>query len=385
MEELFKQAVARNEAARKTSVPWQPDVPYPQAYYAYNAAAGQWEAQQPSSHTSSSSAPSAPPSDLQGGGQTGTSSSPSSSPAGHISKIALYAWNVDFMLPFAEARMTAALGHLETLISPTLSAAAAAAAAQTPTGGGRGVVIFLQECTEPDLLTIAGNPWVRDNFVVTDLDNANWASGYYGTTTLVDRKLAAAAGLAACFRVHYSKTRMERDVLFVDIDITAKILRVGNTHLESMALEPAYRPPQVELAARYMKGGDGAAGTEADKTVHAALLAGDFNAVQEFDRTLHADNGLKDAYIELGGKEDTQDGYTWGQQAATVLRERYGCSRMDKVYFHGNGLQLNKFERFGADVELQDEEQRRELVDLGFDKPWITDHLGVVAEFDIVD
>ena len=50
-----------------------------------------------------------------------------------------------------------------------------------------------------------------------------------------------------------------------------------------------------------------------------SVLAGDLNAIEPFDRTLHLDNGLKDAYLELGGKEDSEDGYTWGQQAPKAL------------------------------------------------------------------
>jgi tyrosyl-DNA phosphodiesterase 2 len=56
---------------------------------------------------------------------------------------------------------------------------------------------------------------------------------------------------------------------------------------------------------------------------------------------------------------------------------------MDKVFFCG-GLQCLKFERFGANVELEDDSERRHIVSLGFDRPWITDHLGVVAVFEVV-
>jgi len=428
MEALFAKAVARHDAAKKTSVPWQPDVPHPQPYYAFSPEAGRWEehggTRQPSHTTGPAGSPKSGRG--EGGGEQDASSSSSSPPSAttRITSIALYAWNVDFMLPHAEARMTAALRHLKDLISPSSS--------PSPATTTTAVIVFLQECTEPDLRTIAANPWVRARFLLTDLDNANWASEYYGTTTLVDRRLlgrlgddgegegAWGLGLAGCFRVHYDKTRMERDVLFVDIDITdlvpsgdsgaeekntqrqngptkRKMLRVGNTHLESMALEPAYRPPQVALAARFMKGETlmpsattaTSSSNKDDFEIYAALLAGDLNAIQPFDRSLHSDNGLKDAYLELGGQEDSEEGYTWGQQAATVLRERFGCSRMDKVYYHspgdggGNGLLLVKFEKFGAGVELEDKTQKQEIISLGFDRPWITDHLGVLAEFAI--
>lgn len=115
-----------------------------------------------------------------------------------------------------------------------------------------------------------------------------------------------------------------------------------------------------------------------DAGVDAALLAGDLNAIQPFDRSLHSDNGLRDAFLELGGGEDDADGHTWGQQAATFQRERFGTSRMDKVFFCGD-VDLLSFERFGAGVLVEDPVEREELVRLGFEEPWITDHLGVKA------
>lgn len=145
-------------------------------------------------------------------------------------------------------------------------------------------------------------------------------------------------------------------------------------------MEPPLRPAQVRLIARFLHA-EGLLG---------GLAAGDFNAIQPFDRTLHSDNKLKDAFLERGGTEDREDGYTWGQQAATKFKEQFGCSRMDKVYFCGS-LKLLEFARFGQDILLPEgvsddsegSKQRDEIVALGFDKPWVTDHLGVFAKFGI--
>lgn len=258
------------------------------------------------------------------------------------------------MLPFPSSRMSKAIRHLEKLVSAQ-----------------HANIIFLQECLVSDLALLASDPWIQANFHTTDLDASNWSSGYYGTATLIDRRL----DIGTCFRVHYSQTRMERDALFTDVVLGDDqiMLRFCNTHLESLALEPAYRPKQVALVARYLH----------EEGLAGGVMAGDFNAIQDFDRHLHSDNGLKDVYLELGGKEDDESGYTWGQQAATKLRQQFGCSRMDKVYFVGDALRLKGFERFGADVEVDDPKERDEIVALGFDKPWVTDHLGVIARFEM--
>ncbi|KAJ0414883.1 Endonuclease/exonuclease/phosphatase [Aspergillus carlsbadensis] len=340
MDAIFAQAMKDTAALRKTSVPWKADEPHPQSYYTLDRNTSSWTPKVPSSSGAGADA---------GAGQSDDAA---------ITNIALFTWNIDFMLPFAEARMRPALAHLDELTS-SLPANTA-------------VVIFLQECTSSDLSTIANTPWIQERFHITDLDHSAWATGHYGTTTLIDARLS----ISSAFRVHYAATRMDRDAFFVDVRVNEKKIRLCNTHLESMALEPPFRIPQMQLIAKYMH----------DTSVDGAITAGDFNAIQPFDRTLHIDNdnNLKDAFLELGGKDDTPESYTWGQQAATALRERFGCSRMDKVYFCG-GVKVLKLERFGADVLVDGEVEAKTILGLGFDKAWVTDHLGVRAELEVAE
>lgn len=329
MNELVQKALREVASKAKTSVPWDFDKPHKQPYYTWTG--NEWKAQDASSST----------------GQA----------ASDISKLALYSWNIDFMLPYANSRMNKGVSHLKSLIEARASEKSSTA-----------TIIYLQECVDSDLKLLAFNPWVRETFALSDLDVSYWQSGHYGTVSLIDRRLP----ISSCFRVHYSETRMQRDGLFVDVEIRNKKIRLCNTHLESLALEPPYRPAQIKLCAEYMH----ASG------VDGALAAGDFNAIQEFDRSLHSDNSLKDAYLELGGDEDNKEGHTWGHQAATTLRNQFGTSRMDKIYFRG-GLELRSFEKFGGDIEVDDPSEREDIVKLGFDQSWITDHLGVKAVFSV--
>ena len=314
MEKLIAKAIQNAEALKKVpdSTSWKNDEPFTQPYYIWNEERKEWQAE--------------------------------------LS-------NSDFMLPFPDIRMDAALAHLHKLTGELLSTSNTA------------VVIHLQECVPSDLANIGQKQWIRDNFFLTDINASAWGNGAYGTTTLVDRRLR----LSSCFRVHYAKTRMERDALFVD----GKILRLCNTHLESLALEPPFRPAQMQIIASHMH----------MENVAGATVMGDFNAIQPFDKLLHSDNGLKDAYLELGGQEDSNEGYTWGQQALPALRERFGLSRMDKLYYRGSNLKLLDFQRFGAGVEIAEEQkdEREQLLSLGFEKAWITDHLGIKAVFHVMD
>ncbi|KAI8948070.1 Endonuclease/exonuclease/phosphatase [Xylaria longipes] len=348
MNEAIQKAIQDIEAAKKppSSVPWEADKPFTQPLYTYKPSTHSWEP---------------------------TPSQPST--LNTIKDLALFSWNIDFMLPHGNSRMISALSELERQLTKLPSTTAA--------------VIFLQECTPSDLEVIGETGWVRAAFARTDVSPEFWANAAYGTTTLVDRRVA----VKEAFRVHYALTRMDRDALFVDVLFPStaseegergekgdgkksqKTIRLCNTHLESLALEPAYRPPQAALAAKFMH----------DEGVHGALLAGDLNAIQPFDRTLHSENNLHDAYLSLGGTENSDEGYTWGQQAAPELRRLYGCSRMDKVWYCG-GVAVQKFARFGSDVEVKDEKEKEEIRAWGgfdFEKAWVTDHLGVSALVEI--
>ncbi|KAK8069255.1 Endonuclease/exonuclease/phosphatase [Apiospora phragmitis] len=344
MDELMQKAIQQSGIQKKPSelIPWKPDEPWPQAYYSWDAEGEVWQPIK---------APSASPPVNDQAQSSG------------ITTIALYSWNIDFMLPCAEARMSAALAHLEgptSQLSPTTA-----------------VVINLQETTPSDLITISQKHWIRRGFYMSDLNSSAWGSDMYGTTMLVDRRLA----IASCFRVHYAATQMERDALFVDVTVPAiapKTVRFGNSHLESLALDPPQRPAQMRVAAQHLH--------HAAAELAAAVIAGDFNAIQPFDATLHTDNDLRDAYLESGGREGAEEGATWGQQAHPAARERFGLSRMDEAFFCGAGIKLQGFERIGADVVVGEDrqEQRDKVLRLGFEKAWVTDHLGIKATFGLV-
>ncbi|KAK6417253.1 hypothetical protein LTR95_017365, partial [Oleoguttula sp. CCFEE 5521] len=330
MDEVIKQQISIIHNNIKTDVPWEQDESFPQPLHLYNPSASQWFAHASTAHQLPTSA--------------------------EITHLELFSWNIDFMLPFGDSRMSAALTHFETLLS------------KLP--GSTAPVIFLQECTPSDLRLLASTPWIQQHFAITDLDSGMWANAHYGTTTLISRKCP----VQQVFRMHFSATNQERDGLFTDLLLNDhRIFRLCNTHLESLALRPPLRPKQLELIAAHLH----------SSALAFALVAGDFNAIEPFDRSLHTDTKLTDAYLSLGGAEDTEEGYTWGQQAATHLREQFGCSRMDKIFFRGEGARCVAFERFGKGVEVQDEGEGERIVGLGFESAWVTDHLGVMGRFEV--
>ncbi|KAF1848861.1 uncharacterized protein K460DRAFT_353794 [Cucurbitaria berberidis CBS 394.84] len=280
-------------------------------------------------------------------------------PASNPKVVRLISWNIDVLVPFAEERMTAALQYLDSLVSST--------PVDVP------VVLFLQEMGLSDLEQIRDSKWIHQRFNITELDNQNWPSPHYGTTTLIDRRLK----VKNVFRVPWF-SKFGRDGLFVDISLShpshsnsdRKVLRLCNTHLESLVADPPVRPVQLSAAATVLQETD----------VACALLAGDLNAIEPFDLTLHSDNHLKDTYLELGGVEGADEGYTWGYQVPQWMKDKFGCSRMDKILFRGE-VKPKAFERIGAGVKVA-EEHRGKLREAG-EQEWVTDHYGVMGDFEL--
>ncbi|KAK4698106.1 tyrosyl-DNA phosphodiesterase 2, partial [Lecanoromycetidae sp. Uapishka_2] len=262
----------------------------------------------------------------------------SPTPRHSYSTIKLLSWNIDFQAPNAEQRMRAALQYLCSLV----------ATFEVPT------VIFLQEMVSSDLAEIRSTPWIQTSYYVTDLSTRNWLS-LYGTTTLVDRRLH----MSSVLRTRYN-SNMGRDALFVDLENKSEaVLRLCNTHLESLQAAPPLRPGQVALVSRALH----------DPVVDAGVVSGDFNAIEGFDLTLHAENGLRDAYLENGGEDPNEDGWTWGMQTD---RNPYGCQRLDKMLFCGQVVVQN-LERIGAGVQVEHGAGEGA-------GQFVTDHLGLMAD-----
>ena len=426
---MVRDGFSKIEAGTKTNVPWTEGEPFPQPYFSYSTTTKSWQAQD----------------SVKDGTDV---------PARNLStKISLYSWNIDFMLPFADERMTAALAHLETKLFPN------ATDIQNPPHHRS--AIFFQELTATDLLVLQNTPWVQSHFHLTDITPEFWGNGHYGTTTLIDRRLHISSSPV---RVHFTETKMDRDGLFVDVLLSnpshtsshdpspPHILRLCNTHLESLISDPPLRPLQLATCASYMHNQSQSStttttitkGTTTSTTPNpcsSSLLAGDLNAIQPFDSTLHLQPNiaLRDAFLSspttpthLRAPENAfarnPETDTWGFTAPTHLREMFGTTRMDKILFCSNGaeegaggggsgggrggLRVVSFERFGWDVVIDSASAspddgatvevtlcpstphatafrgrtKSELLCkiAGTERAWVTDHLGIVAGFEIV-
>ncbi|EAL93660.1 endonuclease/exonuclease/phosphatase family protein [Aspergillus fumigatus Af293] len=309
---------------------------------------------------------------------TKTTSTPNLHQTHNKTRIRLTTWNIDFQTPLGRERMAAALEYLSDQHN-------------TQPDNEIPSIIFLQEMVESDLQLIQESGWIREKFFITDISSDHWR-GSYGTTTMIDKHLV----VRGVFRVPYSNSRMERDGLFVDIDVGRpgaegeRILRLCNTHLESLVSHPPRRPVQLRLASSFMHGPGPASepqdeGMYTPPTPYAAILAGDLNAFALEDRSAPEECGLRDAFLALGGREGTEESFTWGQQVPDWMRERFGCSRMDKILYCG-GVEAKSLRRIGEGVTVMMtfNQSESEYEDVSDEEVWVTDHLGLQGEFEIL-
>ncbi|KAL5333629.1 hypothetical protein BJX70DRAFT_403395 [Aspergillus crustosus] len=186
---------------------------------------------------------------------------------------------------------------------------------------------------------------------------------------------------------------MQRDALFVDIALPTaieqeknQIIRMCNTHLESLASGVQKRPLQLKVSSEFMHGTRQDGGLPIPS---AAILAGDLNAFAPQDAVAVGDCDLKDAFLVLGGVENTEEAYTWGKQNPAWLGGRFPDARMDKVLFCGR-IEVLSYKTIGVGLKarvvlLNTDESggEEEDDDEHFEDVWVTDHFGLAAEFTV--
>jgi tyrosyl-DNA phosphodiesterase 2 len=83
-------------------------------------------------------------------------------------QFSVLSWNIDFVRPLDDARMSAALKHLHSLVI----------------GQANPNIIMLNEMTRSDLALIKSTDWVRLNYNITDVSPLHWESPGYGSHPL---------------------------------------------------------------------------------------------------------------------------------------------------------------------------------------------------------
>ena len=258
--------------------------------------------------------------------------------------LSIVTWNIDFATPEAARRLTAALDYLRYHAFP-----------EQKGGKPPHCLILLQEINIHAFNTLLAHPWVREWFrIVPASPEAGWPRGAtYGTVTLVHAPLAN----AVC--VHYEDSYMGRNALVTDIMVGGaaghpappRILRVINTHLESLPMGTPMRVTQMGVIAGLLK-----------EEALGGIACGDMNAIAPSDATLPEQNGLSDAW-EYHRRDREEEGTTWGYQPVTI----YPPGRLDKIlYTESDAFDVKDVRRIAVGLKMADGE-------------WVSDHCGLAC------
>jgi tyrosyl-DNA phosphodiesterase 2 len=264
----------------------------------------------------------------------------------HPSSIKIVTWNIDFQNAYVEERLSAILRHLETAVFKC-----------QPDEAPEPCCIMLQEVHRDAFPCLLEDPWVRDNFVVTPVNNDKWPDPVYGNVTLVSRSLA----VTQAHIVKFGHSSMGRTGVMVDIKFSKPsaaaeeiTLRLINTHLESLPVGAEYRPIQLGCLASFLKGKEG---------IKGGVIVGDMNAIGPSDADLAIDAGLKDAW-KRGDRDES--GFTWGYQGGG----NFPAARLDRVFFlPRKGYKVDEPKPIGVGLKAKK----------GLLKSWASDHYGLEA------
>ncbi|KAJ7104148.1 Endonuclease/exonuclease/phosphatase [Mycena belliarum] len=270
------------------------------------------------------------------------------------STIEFVSWNVSFDTPMVPQRMESVLRHLEKVVFKCRDGEAP-----------EPCVVLLQEVhRHRGLEVILKDEWVREHFFVTPADSNKWHEhGLYGNVTLVERSIP----VADAHILDFGLSAMQRTAVIVDIRLGAPqqdydvILRVINTHLESLPMGNDVRPEQLTLLSKFLKG----------PGVRGGIVSGDMNPIGPKDATCPGTLGLRDAWRK-GDKDER--GFTWGAQPKT----EFPAARFDKIlYLPRRGYRVDEPQRIGVGLKTFSER-------LPGGSMWTSDHCGLWTKVHIL-
>ncbi|PIL35602.1 hypothetical protein GSI_02330 [Ganoderma sinense ZZ0214-1] len=216
-----------------------------------------------------------------------------------VPHLRIVSWNVDFMADDTAGRMSCILDHLKKAVLGKHPHPA---------------VVLLQELDAASFAALLAHRWVREHFAVTPPNTRRWQHSY-GLATLVSR----AARVERSQMLQFHRTVMGRAALLVDVSFQAPeshgryVVRIANTHLESLPIGERARPAQLGAIADLLR----------EPGVHAGVVGGDMNMIGAADQFIHVAAGLHDAGAD-GPEADT-----WGYQPPS----RFPPGRLDRIFY----------------------------------------------------
>ncbi|KAJ5700872.1 Endonuclease/exonuclease/phosphatase [Penicillium malachiteum] len=272
------------------------------------------------------------------------------------SNLTLVTWNIDAGAPRTRERTTEIINFI-TSRDPKVD------------------IILLQEVSKSALRYILEDERIRESWISSEPGDSAWGSRPFSTMTLLSKSRftlrsdsairSIARGLV--WRVNYP-SRFGRDALCCDLILPPRgpgqsgtRIRLANVHLDSLPIEPSYRPAQLSTVSSFLE------------SAGCGLIAGDFNPVLPEDAILVESNGLTDAWKAL---HPNDPGFTWGVDG----KQRFPPSRLDKVAFLG--LAPHSIEVLEPQILSTSDQPEHENPDPQEELLW-SDHHGLLCSFNL--
>ncbi|CAG8397303.1 unnamed protein product [Penicillium salamii] len=220
-----------------------------------------------------------------------------STSAGSPSDLVLLTWNIDATSSRAQDRVAEIITFV-TNLDPKVD------------------VIFFLEVSKPALQQFLGDSRIRSSWISSECDDTAWGKQSFATITLMPKARFANTdpgavpplhSLGPIWRLKYPSC-FDRYALCCDIfipsasdpELASKAssttrLRLINVHLDSLPIQPFYRPQQISIISSYLH------------ATGCGVVAGDLNLVLEEDNSLVDKNNLADAWVALRSEDP---GYT---------------------------------------------------------------------------
>jgi hypothetical protein len=115
-------------------------------------------------------------------------------------------------------------------------------------------------------------------------------------------------------------------------DREKRVLRVGNTHLESLKGGDSVRSKQMAELRSWMEEGH----------VYAGIVGGDFNAISKCDVGMPEKEGFVDLWLASGEEEGREAGNTWGYHINDDEDCPFPPGRLDKIVGYGKVTVANE-------------------------------------------
>lgn len=250
-----------------------------------------------------------------------------------VHTLRIVTWNVDFMASDSASRISCILDHLRDIVL---------------SNDPKPSCILLQELDYKSFGAVLANRWVHDHFAITPPNINRWRASY-GVATLVSRH----ANILRSQMLQFHRTTMGRSALLVDIEmyvpgcsaLETRVVRIANTHLESLRDGERMRPVQLCAIADLLR----------EEGVSGGVVGGDMNMILPADQDIHDVAGLQDACKDPSA-------VTWGYQPPS----RYPPGRLDRIFHLERGLVVEPVQVIGKGLKTKRGQ-------------WATDHYGLMT------